>query len=314
VPGNPDAGLIEVPAATNARGLRELGCLPNLGPGLVDSAAAGLSAPQIAETQLAALLLVQADPVRTHPDPDAWERCLDKAGSVIAFADFVTDSLAEHADVVFPAESYAEKDGTVTHPDGRLQRVRQAIGRPGEVRAQWSVLAELCARLGSELDLCSGPLVFGELAKAVPFYAGLTLEEIGGRGVRWQERDGASALEPVPLPDAPLETPPALPSDGRLRLGTAPSLWTGRETRHAAVLRFLQPQQQLELSPADAANLGVTSGDEVTVSVNGRSVRAIARVHDPVPPGSVFLVEGVEQENATALMNGLPRTVEVAKA
>jgi hypothetical protein len=47
--------------------------------------------------------------------------------------------------------------------------------------------------------------------------------------------------------------------------------------------------------------------------VNGRSVRAVARVHDPVPPGSVFLVEGVERENATALMNGLPRTVKVAK-
>ena len=48
--------------------------------------------------------------------------------------------------MVFPAESYAEKEGTVTHPDGRLQRVRQAIGHPGEVRPQWSVLAELCAR------------------------------------------------------------------------------------------------------------------------------------------------------------------------
>ena len=64
-----DAGLIEVPASTNARGLREVGCLPNLGPGLVDASPAGLSAPEIPEAKPAALLLVQADPVRTHPDP-----------------------------------------------------------------------------------------------------------------------------------------------------------------------------------------------------------------------------------------------------
>jgi len=304
-----DGGLIEVPAATNARGLREVGCLPNLGPGLADVSEPGLSAPQMSETAFGALLLVQADPVRTHPDPDAWERALDKAGAVIAFADFVTDELGEHADVVFPAESYAEKDGTVTHPDGRLQRVRQAIGRPGEIRPGWSVLADLCARLGSTLELGSGPLVFEALANAVSLYNGITLEEIGGRGVRWQTRNGLEA----PFPDATLETPPPLPDAG-LRLGTVRSLWTGRETQHAAVLRFLAPHQQLELSPADAEQLGVSSGDHVTVSVNGRSVGAIARVHDPVPPGSVFLVEGVDPDNATALMNGLPRTVQVAKA
>ena len=72
---------------------------------------------------------------------------------MIAFADFVDEALDEHADVVFPAESYAEKEGTVTHPDGRLQRVRQAIGRPGEVRAELGVLAELCERLGAGLDV-----------------------------------------------------------------------------------------------------------------------------------------------------------------
>jgi NADH-quinone oxidoreductase subunit G len=157
------------------------------------------------------------------------------------------------------------------------------------------------------------PGIFNELVQAVPFYGGLTLEEIGGRGVRWQEREQASALEASPLPDTRLETPPELPAEG-LRLGTVPSLWSGRETQHAAVLRFLAPEQTLEISLEDAQRLGVRSGDEVSVSVDGRSVHARARVHDPVPPGSVFLVEGTETDNATALMNGLPRTVEVTKA
>jgi predicted molibdopterin-dependent oxidoreductase YjgC len=131
--------------------------------------------------------------------------------------------------------------------------------------------------------------------------------------VRWQEREQASALEAVPLPDTELEKPPKLPDEG-LRLGTVPSLWSGRETQHATVLRFLAPQQTLEISIQDAQRLGLSTGDEVSVSVDGRSVRARARVHDPVPPGSVFLVEGTETDNATALMNGLPRTVEVTKA
>jgi NADH-quinone oxidoreductase subunit G len=232
---------------------------------------------------------------------------------VIAFADFLTPALEEHATVVFPAESYAEKDGTVTHPDGRLQRVRQSIAHPGEVRSGWEVLAELSARLGKPLPVDSMPGIFNELVQAVPFYGGLTLEEIGGRGVRWQEREQASALEASPLPDTRLETPPELPAEG-LRLGTVPSLWSGRETQHAAVLRFLAPEQTLEISLEDAQRLGVRSGDEVSVSVDGRSVHARARVHDPVPAGSVFLVEGTETDNATALMNGLPRTVEVTKA
>ncbi|HET8672648.1 MAG TPA: NADH-quinone oxidoreductase subunit NuoG [Thermoleophilaceae bacterium] len=307
------AGLIEVPAGTNGRGLREVGCLPNLGPGLTAAEATGVGAAEMPGAGLSALFLFQADPMSTHPDSDAWERALEAATGVVAFADFVTPALEEHATVVFPAESYAEKEGTVTHPDGRLQRVRQAIARPGEVRAGWSVLAELCARAGQPLAVDSMPGIFSEMVGAVPFYGGLTLEEIGGRGVRWQERDAASALEAVPLPDTELETPPELPAKG-LRLGTAPSLWAGRETRHAAVLRFLAPEQTLEISIEDAQRLGVNTGERVSVSVNGRSVHARARVREQVPLGSVFLLEGTETDNATALMNGLPRIVEVTKA
>jgi NADH-quinone oxidoreductase subunit G len=308
-----DGGLIEVPSGTNSRGLREVGCLPNFGPGLSDAAENGLGAAQMPGGGVSAILLFQADPMRTHPDPEAWERALDSAAGVVAFADFLTPALEEHATVVFPAESYAEKEGTVTHPDGRLQRVRQAIAHPGEVRPGWEVLSELSARLGKPVETASVPGIFGEMVQAVSFYGDLTLDEIGGRGIRWQEREQASTLESVPLPDTQLETPPELPREG-LRLGTVPSLWAGHVTEHATVLRFLKPEQTLEISVEDAQRLGVRSADEVSVSVDGRSVRARARIHDAVPPGSVFLVEGTETDNATALMNGLPRVVEVTKA
>ncbi|HKR98845.1 MAG TPA: molybdopterin dinucleotide binding domain-containing protein, partial [Candidatus Dormibacteraeota bacterium] len=206
-----------------------------------------------------------------------------------------------------------EKEGTVTHPDGRLQRVRQSIAHPGEIRPNWSVLTDLCARLDQPTGALSSPMVFEEMVQAVPFYGGLTLDEIGGRGVRWPEREQASALQSVPLPETQLDTPPELPAEG-LRLGTAPSLWAGPVTRHAAVLRFLTPEQTLEISPVDAQRLGLSNGDEVTVSADGRSVRARAHVRDQVQAGSVFLLEGTETDNATALMNGLPRTVEVVRA
>ncbi len=309
-------GLIEVPSGTNARGLREVGCLPNMAPGLAALDEPGRDAADIARAiggELSALLLVHSDPLVTHPDRAAWERALDRATAVIAFAEFVDGPLAENATVVFPAESYAETEGTLTHPDGRLQRLRQAIAHQEEVRGEWWVLAELCSRLGKPLDVTGAPEVSELVFGAVPFYGGLSLAEIGGKGARWQERDAASALPAAPLPEAGgLETPPELPQG--LRLGSHSSLWAGPYTRHSPVLRFLEPRQRAELSPEDGRRLGINSGDEVLVSANGARVRAVAALRDRLPPGSVFLVEGTQEDNATALTDGLPRVVEVAKA
>src|SRR5205814_4755754 len=129
--------------------------------------------------ELHAVLLFQADPLRTHPDRASWERGLDRAGFVLAFSDFATESVERFADVVLPAEAYAEKEGTVTHPDGRLQRLRQAIGRPEGVRPQTKVLLELISRLsGAPFDAPPAQLT-RLMTDTVPFYRGLTLDEIG---------------------------------------------------------------------------------------------------------------------------------------
>ncbi len=104
----------------------------------------------------------------------------------------LTEGLNEHATVIFPAESHAEKDGTVTHPDGRVQRLRIAIAHPGEVRAGWSVLSELARRCGAaELGVETAKQAFEQLVAAVPQYAGLSLDEIAGHGVRWPEHEAA---------------------------------------------------------------------------------------------------------------------------
>jgi NADH-quinone oxidoreductase subunit G len=308
------AGAIEVPTTANGRGLREVGCVPNMTPGLKRAETDGLSAlemPNAVGEQLSALVLFEADPVRTHPNQQLWRAALDKA-AVVGFSDFVTQSLAEYATVVFPSDSYAEKEGTVTHPDGRLQRVRQAIPRPGEVRSQVEVLLELISRLADSPFRLSVPAIFNQLSGAVPFYAGLTYDEIGGHGIRWQDRDAASAVEQPPLEPATLETPPELP--GGLRLGTTRSLWAGRETDHAPSLRFLAPHQRAELSAADAREREIRAGETVEISANGTSVRAVAAVREAVPAGQVFLIEGTNRDNATALTNGQPRVVEVRKS
>ncbi len=207
------AGLLEVPAGSNGRGLREAGVLPNASPGLGEPADADARdalgiARGLADGELTALLLLQADPLSESsqrgagetglPDGDLsdaelWRQALERASTVVAHATFLTDSLREHANVVFPAQSYAEKEGTIVHPDGRLQRLRPAVARIGETRAQWRVIGELAAAIGLDLGVLTGTMASKQLFDAVAFYEGLTLEEIGGKGVRWQERDAASA-------------------------------------------------------------------------------------------------------------------------
>ena len=153
---------------------------------------------------------------------------------------------------------YAEKEGTITHPDGRVQRVRQALGHAGESRAGWWVLEELCELLGAGTGALSSAAVTALVADAVPFYAGLTLDEIGGEGVRWQDRDAASAAPSEELPTDRLEQPPAAP-EGMI-LGAAPSLWAGPEVEHSPSLRFLDTGPLVLLSPADARELGCPRG------------------------------------------------------
>ena len=197
-------------------------------------------AEALAAGELSALYLLHCDPLRDLPDRALWERALASASTVIAHASFLTDAIREHATVVFPAEAYAEKEGTIVHPDGRLQRLRPAIARPGEVRAEWQVLAELALRLGLDLDVLSGPMASQQLFEAVPFYAGITLEEIGGRGVRWQERDSRLRVpQATRHPPRPPEGPSAAPvapggartsSPAGARCGTRPRSSTRRRS------------------------------------------------------------------------------------
>jgi len=346
------AGLLEVPCSANGRGLREAGVLPNAGPGYAALGAAALEgagaagpaargegadaggapsgrsahelAAAAAEGELAALYLLHADPVRDLGDAPLWRRAMARASTVIAHASFLTDELREHATVVFPAESYAEKEGTITHPDGRLQRLRTAIGHPGSVRAEWSILAELERRVSHRGSMSppngrtsplTGPMATQQLVEAVPFYAGLTLEQIGGRGVRWQERAAAEAFPAGPAGPFDVGEPTAAPSaNGVLRLGSFRSIWAAPEVEAAPALKFLARSATLEVAPVDADRLGIENGDRVRVSSDDRAVEARVALRGNAPAGTVFLDAGLPEGGASELLDGAPQTVTVERA
>ena len=315
-------GLLEVPEESNARGLREVGCLPGAGPGLAP-AAGGRDSAEIKEG-LAAGDVRRPPPAQRRPRPHpprlrrAGASALGKA-FVVSVAMF-DDESTRHADIVLPAETHAEKEGTVTHPDGRLQRLRRNVPLPDDVRPGWQFLTELSTALGRDLGLATAAEVFDALSKEVPFYDTLTYEEIGGTGFRWQDRDPGTSWIPSDAVEASCHPAfpcgaagvprgtvcsrrirqhgdlvaygrrirsrrrmPAAPSNGLL-LGTYRDLWAVDATERNPALRFLMPKQKLELAAKDAADLELGNGDPVTVSVNGSSVEAAGR--DPRADGS----------------------------
>jgi NADH-quinone oxidoreductase subunit G len=339
------AGLLEIPDTTNARGLREAGCLPDAGPGLSDTTA-GMATEEIRSAlisgDLKGLILFGADPLRDFPDTPAWQEALTAADFVVAFSMHENATTAK-SDVVLPLETHAEKDGTVTHPDGRLQRVRPSASRPEEVLPNIIVLSQLASRLGLDTGIDSQPTAFQALTSAVTFYNGIEDEQVGGRGLRWQDREGStsdrtgtedpgpggpaggdspdtqrdapiSMVQPDPTPRgvASAESPPAGPTPpdaNSLLLGTYRDLWAGPVTELNPPLKFLTPQQRVEISRADAERLDLKSGDKVRV--NG--VEAEVHVKERVPTGVVFMAEGVADGNANALLNGGPVNVKIEK-
>ncbi|MGE4122979.1 MAG: molybdopterin-dependent oxidoreductase, partial [Solirubrobacterales bacterium] len=334
VAGTEGSGLLEIPDFTNARGLREAGALPDAGPGL-SKTTAGYDVEQIRTAleagDLSGVILFGVDPLRDFPDTPAWETALTAADFVVSFSMHETATTAK-ANVVLPLETHAEKDGTVTHPDGRLQRVRPAASRPEAVRSNITVLSELSTALGQPTEISNQPTAFEALTKGVAFYDGITDQDLGGTGFRWQEGPSAGSLPQLasagsspqsgagagsPSPGTPAKQPgegdPGTAPPSGLLLGTYRDIWAGPVTELNPPLRFLQPKQRLELSEADAERLHLKTGYEVRVSAGDASVDALVLIKERVPEGVCFLSEGLPEANANALLNGGPVRVTVSQ-
>jgi predicted molibdopterin-dependent oxidoreductase YjgC len=262
---------------------------------MVNAAAAGA---------LGGLYVMGENPVLSDPDANHVRRALGSLDLLVVQDIFLTET-AELADVVLPASSFAERDGTCTSTDRSVQRVRPACSPPGDARPDWRILCDLAGRLGGKgFDYASPAEVFDEMARLNPLYRGMTWERLEQEWLRWPCRtpddpgteflhEGAFARgrgrftpvdhrEPVEAPD---EAYPFVLTTGRVIF----HYHTGTMTRRSPSLDRELRENFAELSPADAARLGIGDGERVTLATRRGSIEVKARVTPTVSDGLVFV-------------------------
>jgi NADH-quinone oxidoreductase subunit G len=284
--------------------------MPGLEPSDPGLGSAGIK-DALTDHKVGAMLLVNSDPVRTHPDSEGWRQAL--SGSFVVSISSFDDESTRLANLVIPAENFAEREGTVTHPEGRLQRLRRNVPLPEGMLPGWRFLAAVAAELGAGVQADSPADVFDALSKEVSFYDSLTYEEIGGMGLRWGDRDPGQSWTPSGQTIQSSSSGAAVGEQKGLILGTYRDLWATDITKRNPALRFLMPKQKLELHAKDAESLELANGDEVTVSVNGHSVEATVAIKERMAQGAAFLIEGTDEANANVLTNGVPQRIRVEK-
>lgn len=247
--------------------------------------AAGILAAA-ADGDVKALLLVGADPVRDMPDGTAALEGITATDFVVSIDVFRNDS-NRLADVIFPAETFAEKEGTVTNLEGRVQKVNRIVPGPGQSRPDWSIIDDIARRMGVDLGLRSAVGIFKEIAEVAPAYDGLTWEML-----EWDERDGV--VVPHGEAGSPIGYLPvnaALPAtQAELVLHSARVMYDdGVLMRHGPSLRPLAPGGFVAIHPTDAARLGLGEGDMATVATETGSSTLPVRLDDSLVIGTVYV-------------------------
>ncbi|MDZ7702588.1 MAG: formate dehydrogenase subunit alpha [Halobacteriales archaeon] len=245
------------------------------------------------------------NPALTEPNLNRARREFE-ALDFLAVQDLFLTETAEHADVVLPASTWAEKAGTVTNTDRQVMRMRPNASLPGEARRDLDVLCALGEGLTDlEFDYDGPGPVFDEMTEVNPLYAGMSFDAIGEGSLRWPFPEGATEGTGVlhtetfangerTAPLVPVEhVPPADDlGDGQLALTTGRVLQhfnSGAFSRRSATLMRMRGEDVLEINPADADACGVADGDRVTVSNDRGAVEVPASVTPNITPGSVFL-------------------------
>ncbi len=275
--GREGSGLYLCGEKANSQGAIDLQILPGQGglgaQAMLDAAAAG---------KLGALYVVGEDPLSSYPNRARVEAALAKAPFVVV-QDLFLSSTAEKADVVLPAASFAEKDGTFTNAERRIQRVRPGVVSPGEAKSDYEIFALLAARCGSSLSYTGPAAVFAELAAATPGYAGIAFDAIGPQGAVW----GGELLAPKQKKVVPVNG--GKPLAGAFQLVTGSALYhSGTVSTRAKGPLAVVPEPYVELGREDAAALKVQDGDLLKVKGNGVELQLKAKVGNRLPKGVVF--------------------------
>jgi formate dehydrogenase major subunit len=268
----------------------------------------GLTIPSmlagLEEGSLKALYVFGENIVMTEPNTARTSACLEAAELVIVNDIFETETTA-FADVVFPATSWAEVDGTFTNTERRVQRVRKVLEPPGEARDDWWIFAELSKRLGYDPGFSSSAGIWEERRELGTSHHGITWERCEEVGIQWPaptlDHPGTPYLHPggrftrgrgrfMPTEWVP---PAELPDDEYpLILSTGRRLWhyhTGTQTHRSAGFDEVCGEELIELSPDDAERLGIADGDMVRVTSRRGTVDVKAWVTRRSPPGVCWM-------------------------
>jgi formate dehydrogenase major subunit/formate dehydrogenase alpha subunit len=250
-----------------------------------------------------AIYIMAEDPMTSDPDLNHVREALEAVDFLVVQDIFFTET-AKFADVILPATSWAEKEGTFTNTERRIQRVRKAVEAPGQARPDWQILCEIATRMGYPMHYNSVAEVMDEIASVTPIYAGVHYDRLErGEQLHWPVRGddhpgtpilhvgkfarGKGLFTPIdhiPPHEAPDEEYPFVMTTGRVLYH-----WHGGEmTRRSQNLTALYPEPLVEINPTDAARMGIAEGDKLRITSRRGDFVARAWITDRVAPGLIF--------------------------
>ena len=186
--GRPGAGVGPLFEDANSLGARDMGLLPDALPGYMPVTEAGLTySEMLSSSQIKALYVMGANPAR-HLDSQKMPEL-----EFLIVQDILLTETAKQADVVLPAVTFAEKDGSMTNLDHHVQAIRRALRPLPGAKTDWEILLEVARHMGRKWSYTSPQEILLEIAASNPLYAGLDWEELGKQGIRTQEQEVAHA-------------------------------------------------------------------------------------------------------------------------
>ena len=338
--GKPGSGVNPLRGQNNVQGACDMGALPNVYPGyqsVADPAirkkfeaawgsplpsTPGLTTTEIFEAayqgRIKAFYLIGENPVLSEVDASRVREAISRLDFFVAQDIFLTET-AELADVVLPGATFAEKDGTFTNTERRVQRVRKAITPVGDSRADWLITCQIAQRMGGKgFDFEHPSQILDEIARLTPSYGGISFERLEAGGLQWpcptREHPGTAILHTkkftrgrgrfIPVEHKP---PAELPDDDYpLVLTTWRSLFqyhTGTMTRKVKGLNIFKGEEKVEIHPRDAQGLGITDDDWVKITSRRGQVTARAKVTESSPAGVVSMTFHFAESPANVLTN-----------
>ena len=345
--GRPGAGVNPLRGQNNVQGACDMGALPNVYSGYqkvtdeatrkkmmemwgVEDIAEGRVGYTVTEMinvladkpgEIKAMYIMGENPMLSDPDLHHVEEALRNLEFLVVQDIFMTET-GELADVILPAVCYAEKDGTQTNTERRVQRWKKAQQAPGEAKEDWRIICELGSRMGYEKQFAfeSPEAVFNEVAAVTPSYHGMSYARLDPDGLHWPcptaEHPGTAILhrEKFAMPDglgvfSPIEwKPPAEVPDAEYPfvLTTGRTIWqwhTGTMTRRSRSLEKEAPTGWIEINPEDARELGIKDDEVVRASTRRGTVDVPAKVTPDIVKGVMFMPFHYRECAANVLTN-----------